>query len=169
MRVIRQLGPDPDAGHRGLFSQSRPNRDSRFPESRDPDQTGIPLRRRPSAAGCRLRASSTITSSSGPCKRTLSHYSPAKLGGRRARAPPSAAAGWPRLPRPATPNGMAKVQTLKPGTRAGEMDGSVRRVHGDVRRVHGDVQPAARRSVLNYGNGNGAALTRLRVHQMGGC
>ena len=37
-----QTTKSPMPGHRGLFSRSRPNRDSRFPESRDPDQTGIP-------------------------------------------------------------------------------------------------------------------------------
>ena len=62
--------------------------------------------------------------------------------GRSARAPPGAAAGWPRLPRPDQTDQDCK--TAKPGKRAGEKDGSVRRVHGDVR-------PAARRSVLNYG------------------
>ena len=30
---------------------------------------------------------------------------------RRSRAPPGAAAGWPRLPRPAKPNGMSKLQS----------------------------------------------------------
>jgi hypothetical protein len=41
---------------------------------------------------------------------------PVKLGGRNARAPPSAAAGWPRLPRPAKTETDGKTAT--PGKRA---------------------------------------------------
>ena len=42
-----QTPKSPMPGHRGLYSRSRPNRDSRFPESRDPDQTGIQIRENP--------------------------------------------------------------------------------------------------------------------------
>jgi hypothetical protein len=39
---VTQTPKSPMPRHRGGFSRSRRNRDSRFPESRDPDQTGIP-------------------------------------------------------------------------------------------------------------------------------
>jgi hypothetical protein len=42
-----QTPKSPMPGHRGGFSRSRPNRDSRFPESRDPDQIGIQIREIP--------------------------------------------------------------------------------------------------------------------------
>jgi hypothetical protein len=47
---------------------------------------------------------------------SVSHGNPAKLGARSAGAPPSAEAGWPRLPRPAkTERG---ITTATPGNRA---------------------------------------------------
>ena len=69
-------------------------------------------------------------------------WDPVKLGSRSAGAPPRAAAGcvgWPRLPRPAKPNGMSKLQS--PERRLGKKDRG-------VKRAHEDVQPAARRHAL---------------------
>ncbi len=69
------------------------------------------------------------------------------LGGRSARAPPSAAAGWPRLPRPAKPEtGYPKLQRPASGPTgtvwrrrgSGENDrgdGRVRRASGNSERV----------------------------------
>ncbi len=42
-----QTPKSPMPGHRGLFSRSRPNRDSRFPESRIPAKSGCPISRIP--------------------------------------------------------------------------------------------------------------------------
>ena len=72
---------------------------------------------------------------------------PADLGGRSARVPPSAVAGWPRLPRPAKPNGISKLQI--PANK-------LRKKDRGVRRVHRDVEPTAGGSVydgcvLDYG------------------
>ncbi len=39
--------PMPGPGHRGLFSRSRQNRDSRFPESGIPAKSGFPISRNP--------------------------------------------------------------------------------------------------------------------------
>jgi hypothetical protein len=92
--------------------------------------------------GFRFRASSTVTSSSSPCNKTLAQpviIHPPNLVGRSAGAPPGAAAGWPRLPRPATPNWTAKLQSpakrLPPrapafGTAACSTSGCTRRRQG---------------------------------------
>jgi hypothetical protein len=43
--VLGQTPKSPMPGHRGLFSRSRPNRDSRFPESGIPAKSGFPISR----------------------------------------------------------------------------------------------------------------------------
>ncbi len=91
---------------------------------------------------------------------------PAELGGRSARAPPSAVAGWPRLPWPAKPNGISKLQT--PANK-------LRKKDCGAQRVHGDVQPTARCSVCKRGvlaglwHGSAAALTGPWCAPGGGC
>jgi hypothetical protein len=89
---------------------------------------------------------------------------PAKLGGRSARAPPSAEAGWPRLPPPAKSNGIPKLQSPAKKAPRGGGGGGSRAACARRHTARREWQRSAG-GVLDYGMATTLLGRALGVHQ----